>query len=108
MSLPFRLEKVEDFGPDWNPELKDDYGRVEYLVEHRYNNDKKSKFAVGVFSWVRDRFYNFYSGMVAYQLSQDHPKCPNPDWKRFKNVWRFYREDHPLFERFIEKGEFEI
>jgi hypothetical protein len=85
--LPFMLIE-EEINEDWEPIIGQ-----EYMIEYSWK-DKKTNFLIGRFSsvWFGYNFHWFWSGS-SLQLSMNSKIGPNPDWKRFKRVWKFIRLD---------------
>jgi len=101
--FPFRFVRIE-IGPTWIPDTEQ-----EYLVEHAWSDDKKSAYVIGQFRRSRKGLYNFHWVWSAssFQLSIDSAKCVNPDWKRFRNIWKFIREPSRM-EGFITDEDFKL
>lgn len=83
ISLPFVfIEQTVD--KNFRPEVGQ-----EYMIEHQYNNDKKSNILIGQFS---SQWYGFvfrwYWTASSLQLSTEPY---SDDYKNFKRIWKLIR-----------------
>lgn len=103
--LPFELIK-ETVNEKWEPKIGQ-----EYLVEYQFRRDKNSEFLVGRFSkvWFGYSLHWFWSAS-SLQLSMDNAGS-NPDWKRFKNIWKLTRKKDKKIQKkyeFLTKNDVNI